>query len=139
MAGAGFSNRTVIHGDKLASVIRSPNGQVMRQLLVQAERVRLRATELCGRSDTPGPDGHLADTIVKRVKANGSKAVVEIGSEHPRALMHHEGTQPHVIAAVNGPRLVFYWARVGSVVAFPRVNHPGTRPNRFLTDALKVL
>lgn len=134
----------VIDPQKLAEVMRSPSGPVMRELLVAAEEVKQVAQGKVGVYQLPpgGPararrPGTLRDSIVKRVGAGSAlTAQVEVGSSDPVALWHHEGTVPHVIQARRAPRLVFWWGKVGKVVAFPKVNHPGTRPNRFLTDAL---
>lgn len=46
------------------------------------------------------------------------------------------GTEPHEIRARNAPALVFYWDKVGSIVHFVRVHHPGTKPNDFRDEAL---
>jgi hypothetical protein len=48
-----------------------------------------------------------------------------IESEVPYAYLHHEGTKPHVIRP-NG-RTIFT----------ERVFHPGTQPNRYLSDQLR--
>jgi hypothetical protein len=34
-------------------------------------------------------------------------------------------------------RLVFYWAKMGRLVSFPRVNHPGTKPTWFMSLAAR--
>jgi len=47
----------------------------------------------------------------------------------------HEGARPHVIRARRASLLRFYWPKVGRVVFFPKVNHPGNRPNPFLSNA----
>jgi hypothetical protein len=46
------------------------------------------------------------------------------------------GTKPHVIRARRAPALRFYWPKVGRVVFFKKVNHPGTKANRFLERAM---
>lgn len=49
---------------------------------------------------------------------------------------HMEGTRPHIIR----PRRTGGWLRFtsgGRVVYAKQVNHPGTRPNRFLEAALR--
>lgn len=51
------------------------------------------------------------------------------------ALFVHEGTRPHVIQ--GKPLLSFFWATTGRIMVLPKVNHPGTKPNRFLTRALR--
>jgi hypothetical protein len=53
------------------------------------------------------------------------------------ALYVHEGTNPHVIKAKPGGKLVFFWAKRGRVVAFAKVNHPGQAAQPFLSDALE--
>lgn len=47
------------------------------------------------------------------------------------------GTSAHVIRPRNpGGLLVFYWAKVGRIVHFKSVNHPGTRANRFVQESV---
>ena len=63
----------------------------------------------------------------------------EVGSWHTRhAAAHHEGAQPHVILPrPSNPigRLVF---RVnGKLVFAKKVNHPGNRPNPYLSRWLR--
>lgn len=129
---------------ELAQVINGPTGPVMRHLLNRAEIVRQGAKRRVGYSK-PDPLGrpypkanHLRDTIVKRMGRVGSEAAILIGSDDPVALIHHEGTVPHVIVPKRAPRLVFM-GRDGTVVYARRVNHPGTKPNRYLTDSLEDL
>lgn len=57
-----------------------------------------------------------------------------IGSNVRYALLHHEGSRAHPIAATPGRMLAFQ--RNGKRVYARKVLHPGTRPNRFLTDNL---
>jgi hypothetical protein len=83
--------------------------------------------------------GTLRDSIVKRAVTIDGEFAVEVGTADPVGLWHHEGTKPHPIRARRAPFLVFFWAKVGRVVKFRSVNHPGTKPNRFLTDGLKAL
>lgn len=131
----------VMHPAKLAEVLRGPQGPVVRRMLEDGELVKDGARRQVGVSrPTPGerrtrPHGQLRDTIVKRVVTRGDDVVVQVGSDDQIARLHHDGTPPHVI---NGsPLLVFWWAKAGRVVAFPRVNHPGTKPNHYLTDPLE--
>lgn len=141
--------RIAIDPQKLAEILRSPNGPVMRRMIEDGELVKREARRLVGVYQPPDAysaanrrrrPGTLRDSIVKRVVAGpGGQPVVEVGSDDKIALLHHEGTVPHTIRPRNKPLLVFYWRRVGAVVAFKSVNHPGTQPNRFLTKALAVL
>lgn len=133
---------------KLAAVTRGRSGPVFRRLVQDADLVVAKAKEEVGvhrpvdaydaehRKRRPGT---LRDTIVKRVRDVGGVPVIEIGSEDDIALIHHEGTEPHIIRARQAPRLVFYWPKAGRVVAFKQVSHPGTKPNRFLLKGLEAL
>lgn len=130
----------------LARYLGSESEGLFRYLVIQGERVKEEAKRRVGVYEPPpaGPSrsrrpGTLRDSIVKRVVRVGASFVIEVGSDDEIALWHHEGTQPHVILPVRAPRLVFWWDRVGHVVYVRKVNHPGTEPNRFLTDALAVL
>lgn len=139
--------RLIVDPRKLAELMRSPAGPVYRRIIEDAELVKLDAQRRVGVYQPPpeGPPrarrpGTLRDSIVKRVRTDAAgNLVIEVGSDDPISLLHHEGTEPHIIAARLAPRLVFYWAVAGRVVAFTHVNHPGTKPNRYLVDALAVL
>lgn len=130
---------------KLAEFMRSPSGPVVRRLIEDGELVKQEARRLVGvHVPTPGETrkrrpGTLRDSIVKRVTEMSGLPAVIVGTDDPIAAWHHEGTQPHRIRARRGSRLVFYWRKVGKVVGFAYVNHPGTKPNRFLTNALRIL
>ncbi len=135
-----MATRVVMDPRKLAEVLRGPSGPVMRRLIEDGEFVKDEARRLV-RVHEPVPGerrkrrpGTLRDSLVKRVRGDG---VVEVGSDDPIALIEHEGTEPHQI--VGRPRLVFYWRSAGRVVAFPRVNHPGTTGSHYLTRALDKL
>lgn len=138
----------VIDPRKLAEFIRSPQGPVYRRMARDAQDVKTEARRLVGVYVPPDAysaanrarrPGTLRDSIVTRVVMKNGVPDWQVGSMDPIAMLHHEGTPPHVIAARNVPRLVFFWKRVGRVIAFPSVNHPGTQPNRFLTNALNIL
>lgn len=130
--------------EALSALLRGPNGPVYRMLIIRAEQVKVEAQRLVGvfHGDTTyrkRRPGTLRDSIVKRpVLLDGDPAFF-VTALDPIAMWHHEGTEPHVIRPVSKPKLVFYWPKVGKVVAFTEVHHPGTKPNRFLVDALRVL
>jgi hypothetical protein len=48
-----------------------------------------------------------------------------------------QGTKPHPIHAKNAPFLTFYWPKVGRIVHFKSVKHPGNKPYEFLEKGLK--
>jgi hypothetical protein len=60
--------------------------------------------------------------------------VATVGSGNRIALMHHNGTRPHFIRPRRAQTLRFY--SHGRIVYSQLVFHPGTRPNRYLTDNL---
>jgi hypothetical protein len=131
----------------VAALLHSPNGPVFRRLFEAAEVVKQGAIRRVGVSQpdpvprsSPRRPNHLRDLIVKRIRPDGAGGfVVEVGVEDPIALFHHEGTEPHEITPTKSRFLVFFWPRAGRVVYLRHVNHPGTRPNRFLTDSLADL
>jgi hypothetical protein len=52
----------------------------------------------------------------------------DAGSDVSYAAANDQGARPHKIVAKNAPALVFFWPKVGRVVAFKSVNHPGNKP-----------
>lgn len=58
-----------------------------------------------------------------------------VEADDPKAYMHHEGTRPHWIKPQTAHALKFR-GNGGRMVYAARVLHPGTRPNRFLSDNL---
>ena len=81
--------------------------------------------------------GALRASIHHRQERWTRGQLVMVGSELDYAYMHHEGTRPHVIVSHTGRRLRFVSG--GRVVYAQRVNHPGTRSNRYLTDQLRYV
>lgn len=132
---------------KMAEIMRGQSGPFVRKLIEDGELVKIEAQRLVGVSQPdpvprrqPRRPGTLRDSIVKRFAMDGNTPTVIVGSSDPIALWHHEGTQPHSIDAKSAAKpLVFYWPRTGRVMVVRHVNHPGTRPNRFLVNALRVL
>jgi hypothetical protein len=78
----------------------------------------------------------LERSIVKRPGADATSAYVDVVAEQPYARDHHDGTGPHLITPRNRKVLRFPTG-TGTVFAY-RVRHPGTAPNRFLTDVLFI-
>jgi hypothetical protein len=144
--GGSFGGRVVMDPSQVARLMSDPNQPVMRDMIRQGTRVKREAQRLVGVYKPPpaGPrrarkPGTLRDSIVMRVVQDGDGAAVIVGSEDPVALIHHEGTIPHRIVAKNAPLLVFWSGRAGRVVKVRAVNHPGTKPNRYLVNALRAI
>lgn len=129
----------------LYEVLQSPNGMVTRDLVLRATRVQLAAQQQIrighvhgGPTNYQGGVGNLRNSIHKRIVPSGGKSgpSVIVGSNHPIALIYHEGAKPHVIVPRQAKVLVF-WIGAKRVIT-RRVNHPGTQPNRYLTDNLHL-
>lgn len=114
-------------------VFKSPRGPVGDHLRDVGRRIEIAAKIQVGKVT-----GGLASTIYSRVYANSrGVATLEVGADHPNALMHHDGTKPHLITP-NNVRAMRFPGRTGVVYA-KAVMHPGTAPNRFLSDNLGLV
>ena len=102
-------------------------GQHMRKL---GHKVAWRA-----RAQVGVQTGALKSSIKMKVHQRVGGVRITVGGYTPYALMHHQGTRPHWIIARKAPNLVFM--RKGRLIRTPIVIHPGTRPNRYLTDQLR--
>lgn len=116
----------------MAELLRGPKGPVARFAIEIGERVKLGAKRRVG-VDT----GNLRDHIVKRFGVRGGQIEVTVGAEVDYAVFHHEGTRPHVITPRKSDGVLAFDVD-GQRVFARRVHHPGTRPNRFLTDAARA-
>lgn len=135
--------RISLDADAVRRLANDRNGPVIRYTASVAQQVKTEARRRVGVSREPqsfsgrGQPQHLRDAIVTRIVERGGTTVVRVIAARPYAVFHHEGTRPHVIRPVRAKALRF---TVGRVVVFAKkVNHPGTRPNRFLADAARVV
>lgn len=106
---------------------RSWSGPVGNDLDRRLKTLRFRAMGSVGVDS-----GLLRSTIEIRRKTVADGLQGEVGNFHSDyAAAHHEGALPHVIEARRAPRLVF---RVnGQLVFAKKVNHPGNKPNPYLS------
>lgn len=74
--------------------------------------------------------GNLRQSI--RSSVNGLSGLVEVGASY--AVPVHEGTRPHVIVPIKKKALAN--TRTGQFFG-KRVNHPGTKPQPFLREAVQ--
>jgi hypothetical protein len=113
------------------------NAVVMGRLEV-FHKAFMREVETTAKSIAPERTSALKNSI----RAGGSRRVgpwklegeVTVGVRYAAAV--HEGARPHKIRAKHAPALRFFWPKVGRVVFFKSVNHPGNRPNPFLRNAV---
>lgn len=110
----------------LNKLLNSPKGPVGKHLRVIAQKILTEAKTMVGVRT-----GALKRSLTVRQGARGNVQFVSVGSNLPHALMHHEGTRPHEIRALPGRVMRFNVG--GRVVYAQRVDHPGTRPRKYLT------
>lgn len=111
--------------------LRTPYGMVGRYMHRVANRITQRA-----RNQVGVKTGRLKASIKFQHIQRAGETAVKIGAYTHYAKMHHEGTRPHVITPNRpGGQLVF--VKGSRIIRTPLVNHPGTKPNRYLTDQLR--
>lgn len=82
--------------------------------------------------------GALKMSIHTRMSTGTRGPEVRIGSDLSYALLHHQGTKPHLIMPKRAGGMLRFSAG-GRIIYTRKVMHPGTRPNHYLTDSLNVL
>lgn len=134
--------KVVMDPAKVDAFVRSPEGPILRWMVVGATRVQDAARKQVRLGHVAaGGRPNLRYTIVKRIipDAAGGPTIV-VGSDSPIAMLHHEGTKAHIIRPVKAKYLRFpaNGGNGGGFVFAKVVHHPGTKPNRFLTDNLHL-
>lgn len=114
----------------MAYTTRAPDGPVGKDLLKRAEKIRALAVRQVGKKTR-----RLASSIKVEMTLDAQGLAARIGSSNRIALLHHNGTRPHLIVA-HGVGVMRFTSR-GRVVYARMVKHPGTKPNRYLTDNLR--
>lgn len=115
------------------------DGMTGRYIKSRAERLEMLARTQAGirtgalKASIGSRYGHVGKALSVRVGANAKMADSSRGRGY--AYWHHEGTLPHKITASKARALRFRAA--GVPIYRHSVNHPGTRPNPYLTAALK--
>jgi hypothetical protein len=80
--------------------------------------------------------GKLQRSIHMAHYSSGRKQHIRIGSNMPYALLHHQGTKPHVILP-KPPRTTLVFTKGARIIHSSVVMHPGTKANRYLTDPMR--
>lgn len=122
----------VINKTMLDYVTNSPIGDVGKYLKKRGRLMVALAKRQVGK-DT----GLLRDSIKMLHYRTTYGQNLKIGSEVSHALMHHNGTRPHIIRPDTAQIMRF--SAGGRVIYTREVQHPGTRPNRYLSDQLWVM
>lgn len=113
-------------------VFESPSGPVGRYLAKRGAVVMVAAKAQVGVRT-----GALRASIHMRHSRDVRGQYVQIGSPLNYALLHHEGTKPHLIKAKRAT--VLRYVKRGRVMYAHAVMHPGTKPNRYLKDNLRLV
>lgn len=111
--------RAFLNGSRNAA--REFGGQVYRAAVREAPR---------------GSTGDLRRSLRTTTRLTFRGWAARVGSDLDYAKFVHDGTRKHVIRP-RPPRKALRFTIDGSVVFAARVNHPGTKPNRFLDRALQ--
>ena len=126
----------VIDGAVMAQLLHSPAGPVGRMLIERATKVQMAT-----KHQAPRRTGCLQDSIVKRASTLAGELAITIQSDTTPcspsrtsySLFVHEGTVPHDIPNAFG------WGPTAGIGGrFDGKWHPGTKPNRFLSDNLHL-
>lgn len=116
----------------LDKFLNSPTGPVGRYLYGRGLRVLIAA-----RAQVGVKTGRLKASLHMEHSRRGPGQQVKIGSPLNYALIHHEGARPHIIVPRRAETLRF--SARGRIVYTRVVRHPGSRPNKYLTDNLYLI
>lgn len=126
-----FSSPQLDLGRQTDFQLNNPTGFLGIELRRRGRRVLLAAKRQVG-VDT----GQLKTALKMVHRRRGAYQEISIGANVSHARDHHEGTRPHQIRATKQNMLRF--SSGGRIVYRRNVMHPGTRPNRYLTDNIKL-
>lgn len=113
-------------------LLKNPSGTVGRWLANRGQEITLLAKIQVGVKT-----GNLRNSIHMRHYRDPRGQYIMVGSTLNHALMHHEGTRPHVILPKNAKLLKF--VSKGRLVYATRVMHPGTKANRYLKKPMELV
>jgi hypothetical protein len=114
---------------RIASLLRLPGGLVDRNLRRRVQRVQSAAQRLA--------PGSMGNGITSRFDYRADGPVGIVTSTHPASIYVVNGTRPHIIRPRRRGGVLRF--TIGGRVVYARyVNHPGTRPNDFLLEALRA-
>jgi len=126
-----YFDKLVIYKPVLEEFLNGSNGPVWKDL---DKRTRKTVTE--ARRQVGYKTGTLRRSIYYKHSRNSLGHVIKIGSDVEYAYMHHQGTRPHIILPKGDHEFLRF--SMGTRIVYTRlVNHPGTKPNRFLSQPLR--
>lgn len=116
--------------------IKFPEARKVSQGLLKSllpEMVELVAIR--ARAIAPRQSGGLAESIEGRVEEEGPRGVIAATARH--AFIVHQGTKAHTALAKDSKALTIYSGASGRPVLRKSMQHPGTKGQPFLTDAVE--
>lgn len=125
--------RVRLFQNEVEKLLKGATGPVVLYQANLGRQVAGAARRLAPRGKGDGP--HLADNIDSKLVPSSDGYSVEITAGVPHAIFVHRGTRPHPID--GNPLLVFDWPKAGGTVFLRHVNHPGTKPNKFMLEAAR--
>lgn len=124
--------RVIFYPGQMDRLLKHPDGPVGKDL-----KRRGRLVLAAAKAQVGVRTGALRASIHMRHLRDARGQYVKIGSTRKYALMHHEGTKPHLITP-NRAHVLKFVSR-GKMVYAHAVRHPGTKANKFLSDNLKLV
>lgn len=113
----------------LSYVLRHPKGPVGEYI-----KDRTATLYVLARFQVGTKTFDLYKSIGFDVKSGADGLVGTVTAADRKAIMHHNGTRAHLIYPNKAKTLRF--SSRGRIVYAKVVRHPGTKPNKFLTDNL---
>ena len=126
-----FTTRVKANPAGIDYTFHSQAGPVGRHLHKIGRRIVAAARAQVGKET-----GQLMNSITYDVKMIVGRPQLVVTADDDIALIHHEGTRPHAIQARNAQALRY--SSTGRIVYSRAVMHPGTPPNRYLSDNLYI-
>lgn len=125
-------HKLVLYKPVIDRMLNDRNGMVGRHLTKTASKITHLARLQVGKKT-----GKLVRSIrYEHIPRNAMGPGVKVGAYTSYALLHHQGTKPHMIfPSKPGGTLIFM--RGARVVHTRFVRHPGTKANRYLTDPMR--
>ena len=115
----------------IAEVTRSPNGPVVKDLYKRAKRV-----ERAAKKDVGVRSGALRASISTYDYVSRPWPTFRVGSKLRYALVHHEGSKPHVIKARRPGKRLKFTVSSGATIYRRAVRHPGSKGRKYLSHNL---
>lgn len=121
----------IIYKEPLRQYLNTNKGDLWKWLHIRGERAVAGAKAKVGVKT-----GRLKASIHMRHLGNITGQYLWIGSERDHALVHHNGSRPHQIRP-NPPKQVLAFTKGSRLIVTKQVNHPGTKPNPYLSSQLR--